>query len=118
MTNPKLNSIELNADGTDNYDVGTVKLERAKDGSNTALWVKVNRAVVTGGGHFVGQEWLCIQSTKAGFNGLARTPYYVQDFPVVGVVPMSSAAIQQVKDEVEQGHTRVFEDFWQGKVSS
>ena len=93
---PKTNTAELNADGTDNYLVGTVKLETAKDDSgNMALWVKVNRMVPVDGKPIVGEDWLCIYSTKAGFNGMRRTPYYVQSFPVVGVVPASPAALAE-----------------------
>lgn len=92
MADPKLNSTELNDDGTDNYLVGTVKLERNEDGTHRALWVKVNRAMVRRGEHVVADEWLCIEASQPGLQGLARSPYYVQEFPVVGVVPMSAAA--------------------------
>lgn len=89
MADPKTNSAELNDDGTDNYLVGTVKLERGTD--YTALWIKVGRAVVIRNQFTVLTEWLCIESSKVGLQGLIKTPYYVQHFPVVGNVPMSAA---------------------------
>lgn len=90
MTDPKTNSAELNDDGTDNYLVGTVKLEKETD--YTALWLKVSRAVVIRSQFTVLVEWLCVESSKVGLQGLVKTPYYVRNFPVVGVVPMSNAA--------------------------
>lgn len=87
--------------GPDTDLVGTVRQE--VDTNYTALWVKVNRAFVSRREFQVAPEWMCIESSKVGLQGLVRQPEAVADFPVVGFVPMSLADFRQAADEKFEG---------------
>lgn len=81
--------------------VGTVRQEVGE--SYTALWIKVNRAVVRRNQFTIEDEWLCIESSKVGLQGLVRIPEVVVNFPVVGYVPMSLANFRHAADEKFEG---------------
>lgn len=104
----------ITSEGPDADLVGTVRQE--VDTNYTALWVKVNRAFVSRREFQVASEWMCIESSKVGLQGLVRQPEAVKDFPVVGFVP-GSAAFERVSAVFEQEHAEIFNGFWKGQVS-